>query len=223
MTNIITPQDLADYAPDLDTSGFSATTLSGMISMATNRMAQFCNVKGFDLASENDEGRAVISNRGELQVALRRRPFVSISNLTLKRGGFSTTLTLTDSAGRNLYNVPEPHNTVYFPNTYLYLTGTFLAGGSSQLLTLKAANMFYSVDYVGGLQTIPPDLKDAAVLWMRDLINRRQNPLGAQSFSQGSYSVNFGTGGKRNNGDSIFIQQAKSMLTQGGYVRVEQF
>lgn len=220
MTNILTTAELAQYAPDLDTTGFSDTTLSGIISQATNRIAKFCNVKGFEQATETDEtDRTLISNKGELVIAVRRRPIVSVSAISIVRGGFSTNLTLTDSSGNALYQIPTPGNRLHLPNAYLYATGTYLAGGSSQLYTLKGANTFYKITYIGGYAQMPDDLKQACVLYMRDIITKQFNPTGAQSFSQGSYSVNFGAGTA--DGDSRLIKEAKDILMQGSFVRVE--
>lgn len=217
MTNLITAQDISDFAPDLDTSSFSATTLSGIISQATNRMAKFCNVKGFDYGTYTDTDRAKISNNGELVINARVRPVESVSAVSLTRGAFSTSLVL-QQGDTLLYQIADPGNRIHIPNSYLYMTGTFLAGGQSQLMSLKAANMFCTVTYVAGYQTIPFDLKDACILWVQDILARRGNRDGAQSFSQGSYSVNYGK--NASDGDSPAIKQAKTMLYEGGYVNV---
>lgn len=220
MTNIITAQDISDFAPDLDTSAYSATTLSGLISQAQSRAAAFCNIKGFEFQTETDTDRALINNRGELVVAVRRRPVLSVSSIVLKRGAFTTSLTLTDSGtGLPIYNIVDPGNRFHLPNAYLYATGTYLPGGSSQLISLKSADLFCTVTYVGGLQTIPFDLKDALVLWVQDIIARRNNRDGVQSFTQGSYSATFGK--NATDGDSPIIKQAKNILMTGGYVRPE--
>lgn len=221
MTNLITAQDISDFAPDLDTSSFSATTLSGIISQASKQIAKFCNVKGFDLASYTDTDRARISNNGELVINTRVRPIQSVQSVSLKRGGFSTSLTLTDSTGAALYQIPDPGNRIHIPNSYLYLTGTYLAGGASQLMALKFANMFVTTTYTAGWSTIPDDLKDACVLWVQDTIMRRLNRAGAQSFTQGSLSINFGKGAS--DGDSPIIKEAKTILYQGDYVKVGGF
>jgi hypothetical protein len=80
-------------------------------------------------------------------------------------------------------------------------------------VSLKYADVFVSTTYVAGYQTIPPDLKDACALWVQDIIARRGNRDGVQSFSQGSYSVNFGK--NTADGDSPIIKQAKSILLEG--------
>lgn len=218
MTNLITAQDITDFAPDLDVSAYSATTLSGLIAQATAEIIQFCSVKEFSLGTYTDKDRARITNKGELVINPRVRPVQSVSSIRLKRGGFSTSFTLTDSQGNPLYDIPDPGDRVHLPNSYMYLTGTYLAGGNSQLMTLQAANLWCEVTYVAGYQTIPQDLKDICILWVQDMVMRRVNRAGVQSFTQGSLSMNFGK--SERTGDSPMIRQAKYMLNQGGYNKV---
>ena len=215
--DLITAADLASFAPDLDTSNFNATTISGIISQASGRILGFCHVDGLALGTYDEEERAKISNNGELIISTRVRPVQTVNTVTLRRGAFSTTLVLQQNTAygmQSLYQIPSPGNRIHIPNSYLYLTGTFLAGGTSQLLSLKAANMFCEVNYTAGYNPIPDDVKDACVLVVRDIINRRYNPIGAQSFTQGRMSANFGSG------DSKILAEAKQILMEGGYVRM---
>ncbi len=220
MTNLIAAQDISDFAPDLDTSSFSATTLSGIISRASQQVVAFCNVKDFALGTYTDTDRARISNEGELIINTRVRPIQSVQSITLEKGGFSTSLVLSQGSTL-LYQIPDPANRIHFPNSYLYASGSFLAGGSSQLVSLKYANVFCTTTYTAGYQTIPDDLKDACSLWAIDIIMRRANRAGVQSFSQGSLSMNFGRNAK--DGDSSNVKEAKSILLQGDYVKVGGF
>lgn len=220
MTNLITAQDIADFAPDLDTSSYSATTISGLIAQTSKKIAAFCNVKGFDYTTYTDTDRAQISNNGELVIVTRARPVQTVTSITLKRGGFSTSLSLLDSAGLPLYTINDAGTRIHVPNSYLYLTGTYLAGGQSQMIALKYANMFCTCTYVAGYQNgIPDDLKDAALLWVQDVIMRKLNRAGVQSFSQGSLSMTWGAGGTNGAGEGRMVQQAKSILLEGDYVR----
>jgi hypothetical protein len=203
--------------PDFDTSAYSTTTLSGILAEATRRMASFCNVKAFDFGTYTDTDKSVISNEGELLIMPWVRPLQSVVSVTLVKGGFSTNLTLTDSNGNPLYQIPEPQTSVHFPNTYLYLTGTYLAGGSSQLYTLKGANTMCKVVYTAGWSVMPDDLKDAACLFVQDIIARRYNRAGASSVTQGKLSMAFS---QKQGGDSPLIQEAKDILWQGDYVRL---
>lgn len=223
MTNLITAQDIADFAPDLDTSQYSATTLSGLIAQASTKVAAFCSVLDFALGTYTETDRAKISAGGELLISPMVRPALSVNSIVLKSGGFSTNITLSDSAGSLYYNMRTGGTRITVPNSYLYSTGTFLAGGNSQLVSLKQANLYYTMSYTAGFQTIPFDLKDACVLYVQDMIMRRNNRAGVQSFSQGSLSMTYGSNGTDENGNSRIIQQAQSILLQGDYVRPEVF
>lgn len=226
MGSIITAADIAAYAPELDLSSYNPVTLSGMCAAATQRAQKFCQVDGFEFTSVvNETDRARISNSGDLVISTRRRPIFSVSAISLVKGGFTTTLTLSDpTTGQLLYQIPNPSNKLVFPNSYLYMTGTFLAGGSSQLLTLRGADVFYQISYQAGYQTIPDDLRYAAVLYFRDIYsNKAISPTtGAplSGFTQGSYSENYDTS-SRPNGKSDYVVQAESILMNGNYARME--
>lgn len=205
--------------PEIDLSAYSDTTISGMLSQATNRAVQFASVNGFDLVTEvNETDRAYINNNGELFISVNRRPIVSVQSINLKKGGFSTSLTLTGATGSPLYQIPHPANKLVFPNSYFYLTGTYLAGGSSQLYTLRGAGVFYEITYTGGYAVIPDDLKYAIMLYFRDIISMRTNPSALGSFSQGSYSETYS---RNKDGKSPLILQAEDTLMNGNYVRTE--
>lgn len=220
MSSIITQADIQNFAPELDLSQYSQATISGMCSQATARAAGFCNVTGFDFTEVvNETDRAYISNDGELQVSVRRRPIVTIESVSLVKGGFSTSLVLNDTNNNPLYQIPYPGNKFIFPNSYFYLTGTYLAGGSSQLYTLRGAKTFYKMSYFGGYQNIPDDLKYAAVLYFRDIFAKKSNPAGLQSFSQGSYSETYAGADKA--GRSNLIKEAEDVLLNGDFARVE--
>jgi hypothetical protein len=219
--SILTKADIQAFAPELDLSSYSDATISGMCSQATNRATQFCSVKGFDFATEtNETDRAYISNEGELHISVRRRPIVSVTSINLVKGGFTTALTLTDTNGAALYQLEYPGNKIVLPNSYLYMSGTYLAGGSSQLFTLRGARVFYQMTYAGGFQTIPDDLKYAVMLYFRDVYQKQFNTQQMSSFSQGSYSENY-AGVNNTKGRSNYIQEAESILMNGGYVRLE--
>lgn len=220
MANILTKADIQAYAPELDLSKYSDATISGMLSAAQGRAAEFCSVTGFELQSvTNETDKALISNNGELIISVRRRPIVSVSAISLVKGGFSTSLTLTDSAGLALYQIPYPNNKIVFPNSYFYLTGTYLAGGSSQLYTLRGSNVMYQMSYTGGYQTPPDSLKYAISLYFRDSFTKQFNPQGLSSFTQGSYSESYSSSASK--GRSPLVQEAEDVLQQGGYARME--
>jgi hypothetical protein len=226
-TNLITSADLYNYAPELQSyfNTFSGTnTLSGVISQATRTVLSICQVKGFDYREYTDEGQAWIDSEGNLTITAEAFPVTAPGNIiavNLIKGGFSAALTLTDQNNNVLYQTPDPGWRFVFPNSYFYLTGTYLAGGSSQLLTLKGAHVLYNMQYMAGYQNgIPDDIKRACVLLVRDIVKDNYNPFGATSFRQGQRSETWQLDAT---GKSPLFKQAERILYGGGYVRVAQY
>jgi hypothetical protein len=224
-TNLLSITDLQNLAPELQSyiAQYPAATISGMLAQATRQVLNICQVKGFDRQLMTDEGDAQISSDGNLEITIRQFPLQSpndVVSVNLIKGGFSAALTLNDTNGAVLFQTPDPGWRFVFPNSYFYLTGTYLAGGSSQLLTLKGARVLYNITYWGGYTTIPDDLKAATLLMFRDIIKYTQNPFGATSWRQGQMGQTFATNSK---GNSPLYDQAETILYNGGYVRVAQF
>lgn len=217
MSSILSKADLQAYAPELDLSAYSDATISGMLSSATKRASSYCQVDGFDYTSVVDEtDNATITNDGNLEISVRRRPIYSISSVALVQGNSSTNLLLSDTVGNTLYQIPYPKNKVVFPSSYFVATGTF----SANLLSLRGTGMYHKISYTGGYQNPPEDLKYASLLYFRDSYQKQFNARGLSSFSQGSYSESYGgqTGSK---GRSGLVQEAESVLRNGGYARME--
>lgn len=221
-SNLIDVSDFTTYAPDVDLSIFGSsatTTLSGMVSAASQQIVDYCAVDGFDLQTVTNEiDRAALSPMGELMINFRRRPVQTVTQIQLVKGGFNTTLNLTDTNGVPLYQIPYGGKFLRFPSSYLASAGTLILGGSTQLVTMRGADVFSQISYTGGYITIPADLKMACVLWTRSLLSWQYNNQGANNFTQGSYSVGFGQ-----DADDRFIRQAKNILNNGAYVRSSIF
>ena len=211
--NLITQAELEAYAPDLDLSQYSAATISGMISRASARVKNYCNVDGFFKAAVTAEReRAQISPNGDLTISFRRRPVADgdITAIRLVGTEVSQDLTLT-SGGSSIYFISSPGTYVTYPSNYLISHGR-------GLISLESADLFYEIDYIGGYATdiadLPPDLKEATTLFVRSSISKKFNPAGASNFTQGRVSVGFG-GNK--SGKDQNIQEAESILAE--YVR----
>ena len=224
--NLIDVTDFTTYAPDVDLSMFGSsasqtTTLSGIISMASQQIVDYCAVDGFDFQLVTNEiDRAALSPMGELMINFRRRPVVTgnVQQIQLVKGGFQTTLNLTDTNNIPLYQIPYSGKFLRFPSSYLASAGTLILGGSTQLVTMRGADVFSQVTYLGGYTQIPMDLKLACILWCRSIMAWQYNNQGANNFTQGSYSVGFGS-----DGDDRFIKQAKKLLNNGAYLRSSIF
>lgn len=224
-TNLITVSELQQFAPELGSylANYSVATISGMISQATQAVIGICNVKGFDRQVVTDENDAQISNEGDLIITVQQYPLFSpndVIGVNLVKGGFTAALTLSDELGNMLFQVPDGGWRFEFPNSYFYLTGTYLAGGSSQLLTLKGAHVKYQMTYTGGFITIPQNLKMACVLMFRDILKQNINPFGATSYHQGQTGETYRVDAT---GKSALYKQAEQLLYNSGFVRVAQF
>ena len=211
--NLITQAELEAYAPDLDLSQYSAATISGMISRASARVKNFCNVDGFFKAAVTAEReRAQISPNGDLTISFRRRPVANgdVTAIRLVGTEISQDLTL-ESGASSIYFIQTPGTYLVYPSNYLISHGR-------GLISLDSADLFYEIDYIGGYATdiadLPPDLKEATTLFIRSSISKKFNPAGASSMTQGRVSMGFGgnKGGKDQN-----IQEAEAILSE--YVR----
>ena len=214
--NLITQTELEQFAPELDLSQYSQATISGMINRASKIIQQYCDVDGFfKMSVTSERERAQISPNGDLTISFRRRPVQDgdISDIRLVGVGMSQSLTLTDNGSR-VYFIPNPKTYVIYPSNYLISMGR-------GLLHLDSSDLFYEIDYTGGYATdiadIPQDLKEAATLYVRDMVARKFNPTGAQSFTQGRVSMSFGYSAGRSK--SALVSAAEDILDSGGYAR----
>ncbi|MDL2342303.1 MAG: hypothetical protein QFB87_04480 [Patescibacteria group bacterium] len=223
--NLITVSGFKSRNPEIDVSAWNDTTISGFISTASRSMQNYCEVDSFLTQTvSGEQQRAVINNIGDLVFYPRVRPIKqgAVTGMRLVKGGFSTSLILA-SGGLYYYNCPYPYTSLVYAGGYLAATGTLLLGGTRSLMSIKGSGVMLEVDYSGGFITTPEDLQDACDLWVRDIVTRRLNPLGAQEVKQGSFSYSRMTRSsnpKANQIESIYIQQAKILLDQGGYRRV---
>lgn len=223
MENLITNQDIANYAPEIDLSAYSATTISGMIAQASANVRNYCSVDGFfQSAVTSEQDRAHISSNGDLSISFRRRPvnLGDVSRIALVTVGVNQSLTLNTNFGNG------PAMYTYFinnPGTYLTYPSNYLISFGRGMLALRGANLFYQIDYTGGYvqspmagyQTLPDDLKEATVLFFRDILAKRFNQFGMDTVKTGN--VMFQT--RRVNGLTMFVDQARDILDQNGHVR----
>lgn len=209
MTNYIATTDLSAYAPELDTSQYTSQTLSGIIARATEQINTYCNVKGFEVATETAEtDRARINPAGELVIPVRRPQIIEVSAIRLVHGSYSVSLLLANN-GDLIYQVPYPGARLHYPDSYLDVSGTLIQGATTRLLALRGSKIFYEIDYTGGYVNIPGPIKEACTLLVRDIISTRNNQDGVSGFSQGSYSVQFGND---KSGESKLVKMAKTLL-----------
>mgnify|MGYP006278303885 CR=1 FL=1 len=221
--NYITVDELkTTYAPMLDYSGLSDTTISGMIGSASAWVDSYTNAtKGWGRETITDEeyasGTSVHTDAdGNLVIPLIKRPLTSVNDVTdisIKLGAYRTHLTL-QTGGQIVLHSPAPGWSIIYPNTWLVATGTLLS--NQRLYNLRSFNYFIWLSYTAGYTTVPDDIKYATALATQNIIAKRYNPAGANRLSQGSMSTEYSTSNKRY--ENILLAEAKSYLDK--YVRV---
>lgn len=204
--NYITQAEFQAAHPEVDLNQYTAATVSGMINRASRIIDNYCQVEGLDLdAQVNEKAPAIITKDGDLKIFPRRPPVLSVSGLRLHRGTVDLTLTIT-SGGASVLEIPDPETIIVYPNTALALIGTF---SINDLRTMLNAGMYSIITYTGGYQTIPEPIKEAAMLYLRDMVNRRLNAAGASSITQGGITIKYSN---RDDGKSDDVQDAESLL-----------
>lgn len=192
--------------PELDFSAYADTTVSGMIARASAHVDAFLH---YSLGVENLSNEltdAYADTDGNLKIFTRKIPIVSVSSLQLKLGTYSTSLSLTDSAGNARYDVPDPQHHILYPYQEIATTGTVSINNFFQI---RDRTLFVRVSYRAGYTTIPDDIKDAVNLLTKDIFVRQSNPMNLASVSQGGISM---THGQKTGGKSDLVLQAEAML-----------
>lgn len=211
--NLLTAAELAQYAPSLDTSAMSATTISGMISQASQQVANYCGVDGFTTKYVTETQRVLFNTNGDLIISFRR-PRVAqgaLGSLHYKQRGIDYTVTLVTD-GLDNYFVDPSGLFMTLPYNNIGIFGT-------SLRLYDAADLFAQLSYTGGYSTttegLPADLKQAAVLFLLAQQGMLSLAGGVKLFVQGSYREM-----RDHTQTSSISDAAQAILDRGGYVRM---
>lgn len=206
--NYITVTEFQEFNPELNFTGYSATTLSGMITRAS---ANCDNYIGYTLPYETitrEQKEGMVSSDGDLVVFGSKRPIRAVSEIRLKLGSTIIDVTLTDGNGNERYDITERGDRITIPYQDIALTGTFTI---NDFALLRGRTFFTQMTYEAGYQEIPMDIKDAVNLFAKDIFIRQANPMDLQSVNQGAINMNFRT---RTDGKSDFIVDAENKLNE---------
>lgn len=212
--NLITAAEFSAYAPEVDISKYNSTTISGMISQASKQVSDYLMYSPIaeDIVDEMRQGR--ITTDGDLLIFPSKLPVQSVASISLSKGTTSLALTLS-VGGVNKYNVDYSKRKILFPGSEIALNAapTFI-----NLYSLKSTQFFTKISYQGGwpLSELPNTIKQATILYMREILSRRFNTTGANEISQGGVTLKFGTG--RSERKSDLIADAEQLL--GPYRRI---
>lgn len=145
---------------------------------------------------------------------VNNNPMVSLLEFNL--GGIRIPLQLTDGSTNSmntLIEVSENRRKVYYPSLYFYpAISTVTPTAKMNLYNLRDVRFWVDISYIGGYSTVPGDITSATNILVANLILNRDNPNFAQSYTQGSFTVNYG-----NLSSDPAIKQANVLLQP--YVR----
>lgn len=212
--NLVTVTDFQLYAPEIDLSAYTPDTISGMISQASQRVADILDYTPLaeDITAEIAKGR--ISTRGDLVIYPAKVPVQSFSSLEIMRGATSITVTLVNSNNVPKYNVDYQKRKIVYPYEEITLEGTPVF---TDFFSLRHSEFLTRISYRGGFEVseLPGTIKQATILIVRDILSYKHNIAGANRISQGGITLDYNS--QNGSTDSKFMKEAKALLAS--YVR----
>lgn len=188
--NIITITEFQNECPEVDISQYVPATISGMITDASGMVSDYLRYTPIaeDIVDEVKE--AHVTTEGDLIINPAKPPIVSVSALAVTKGTTTLNITLTSSAGEPKYNLDFAKRYLRVPGAEIQLSGTF---SLNSLYSLRESQFYTKMSYRGGFEAsaIPPAIKQACILFVRELLSRRFNTSGAKKISQGGISVEY--------------------------------
>lgn len=182
--NYINATDFIANNPGVNTSGYTAATLSGIISKASGRVDSYL---GYSLIKETiiDElHEPGFSGCGDLIIFPNKRPVIALTAASLIHASTEIDITLI-TGGANLYSIIDNRQINLSLEGLTTITTVPLRAGASVLVEIG-----YTAGYVEA--DLPEWAKDATELFTRDILARQMNIAGAKSIRQGSVQIDFG-------------------------------
>jgi len=213
--NLITVADFSAYALEIDLSQYTDATISGMISQASQRVSDYLMYSPVAEDIVDELKVAHITSDGDLVIYPNKLPIQSLSSISITKGATSVSLNLQAGNGVNKYNIDYTKRKILYPYGEITLQGVPLF---TDFYALKGTHFYTKISYQGGwpLSELPATIKEATILFMREIMARRMNTTGANEISQGGITLKFGTG--RSEAKSDLVLDAERLL--GDYRRI---
>jgi len=210
-TNFITVQELKDYAPDIDYSRYSDTTISGVITRSTDSVESFIEYT-LPWETKTEKVESHIDPDNDLIIYPTKLPVRTLESVSIVKSSFEAALTLT-SGSNNLYDLDDDR--IVIPGSTITLNTVSVIDFSA----LRNVKFFTNITYTCGyfLYDRPRELIDAVVLYCRDWFSRSLNTAGASRISQGAVSIQYSS----RKGKSDNVKDAEEILSH--YRRVSGF
>lgn len=206
-TNIISPAQFASFAPEVDTQKYDAPTISGMISQASRMVSSYLQFTPIAEDITDEVKEAGITPNGDLMIFPAKVPIVSVSAIKLYKGATTININLLDGAGNTKYNIDFNKRHIRYPFSEITLQGTPIF---TNFYSLRGTHFYIKLSYRGGFEpyAIPADIQLATVLYVREILSRQSNPIGATELRQGGVAFKFSS----TNDKSDLIRDAERLL-----------
>lgn len=206
--NIITVTEFGLLAREVDTTKFSSPTISGMISQASKQVSDYLEYTPFaeDIANEMKPG--MVTTEGDLLIFPAKPPVISVSTIAIVKGTTSVSLTL-QAEGVDRFNIDYTKRNVRYPYHELSTSGPSVLG---DFFSLRGQHFYTKMSYRGGWEVseMPAVIKQATILYMKDLLYAQFNTMGLTRLRQGN--IEFGFGNMNKSGKSAAITAAEKLL-----------
>jgi hypothetical protein len=210
-TNFVTVEEFKEQSVGVDLSRYTDTTISGMLTRATAKAESFLN---YTLPIEtivNEKKEGVIDINRDFVISTDKMPVRSLSSLTVQKGTFTSTVSLTDGSGNNRYDIPSTGNIIFFQADAI----TFDSISLINVEALRYERFFTQITYEAGYHMYdrPQDIVDAIVLIAQDEVARAQNQAGASELRQGGVTIKYANQTRKDTHKSDKILDAEAILT----------
>lgn len=203
--NYISNDEFIERNPGVDVSQFSTATLSGMITTASDKVDNFLEYTLPIETIANEKVEGYVDSDTNLVVFPRKQPIQAVRGIDVVKGSDRITLSLTNGAGNDRFDLPEPRNYVLYPDAELSVTSVSIIGSFRDLMFI---NFYTELDYDCGYETVPEWGKESTELYLLDTLARRQNTAGAKKIKQGGIAIEY----SERSGKSDFVMDAESIL-----------
>lgn len=213
--NLITIADFKAIAPEVDLTQYSDPTISGMISSASQRVADYLQYSPLAEDITNELKTANITTDGDLVISPQKLPIKTVASISIKKGATQVDLQITNGQSVPRYNIDYNRRKILFPFGEITLTGFPVF---TNTYALRGHQFYAQYTYRAGYDPseLPQTIKDAVVLFMRDGLTDRYNTTGATRIQQGGISLDYGSQSNnsngRNAGRSKMVVEAERLL-----------
>jgi hypothetical protein len=142
-----------------------------------------------------------VNTIGDLMVFPKKIPINSISGLSIVKGSDSISMTLEDDSGTDKYTISPNSDYIIYPSGELETYSSFH--------NLKYSKGYAKLNYIAGYDTVPGDIRQAAVNLVSDIVMRHSNKEGLESITQGRVTKRYWA---RTDGHSDFYLDAMDLL-----------